>query len=153
MSNYFDQELLHDLREPLASGQLRVEPQVDAYFDLMKGWFVIRNLRPHWSSLPFAVSEVELDPQQQPHAFSAFFARMAHEYSLAGEAVYVGDSATSLAVLGDVSALLEVPECLFSIPQHHYLLAADQGWFMCFTFEGDMGFGFLSGDLNQISRR
>lgn len=143
MSNYFDQELLHDLRQPLASGQLRVEPQVDAYFDLMQGWFEIRNLRPHWSSLPFAVTEVELDPQQQTQAFSAFFTRMAHEYSLTGEAVYVGDSATSLAVLGDVSALLEVLECLFSIPQHHYVLAADQGWFMCFTFEGDMGFGFL----------
>lgn len=144
MSNYFDQELLQDLRQPLASGQLRIEPQVDAYFDLMKDWFEIRNLRPHWPSLPFAVTEVALDRQQQTQAFCDFFARMAQQYSLAGGAVYVGDSATSLAVVGDVSALLEVSECLLSIPQHHYLLAADHGWFMCFTFEGDMGFGFVT---------
>lgn len=143
MSDYFDQALREDLKELVAAGRLKLSLDVEHYFSLMKTLLPIRNLRPDWQQMPFLVTEVAEHQQDKTALFRAFFERVVHEFRLSAEAVYVGDSCTDIAVLGDTAALMEVSGCLFSIPQHHYVLAADQSWVMCLTLEGDMGFGFL----------
>jgi L-lactate permease len=38
--------------------------------------------------------------------------------------------------------IASVLDKLLGIPQHHYLVADDFAWCFCFSFEGDMGFGY-----------
>ena len=152
MSDYFDQQLREDLAEPIAAGQLRVSLDVDHYFGLMKARFPIRSLRPDWQKMPFRVTEVSEDRHSRTEACRAFLQRRVDEFRLTGDAVYVGDGCTDIAVSGDLESLLEISECLFSIPQHHYVLATDQSWFMCLMMEGDMGFGFFRDPGEALER-
>ncbi|WP_124350888.1 hypothetical protein [Pseudomonas chlororaphis] len=80
--------------------------------------------------------------EKKASAFSVFFQEVKLRYGLEGEVFYIGGGATDI-VVGDVEVFVKVLDCFVSIPQHHYFLADDYSWFICFSMEGDMGFNFL----------
>lgn len=95
-----------------------------------------------WDRVPGSIERVEEDESLQSERFTAFFDEIVQRFRLAGDVVYVGDSATDFALAGSVECMRDaLPETL-AIPQHHYLIGPDSSWCLCFTMEGNMGFGF-----------
>jgi hypothetical protein len=95
-----------------------------------------------WSRVPNSIERFEEDTTLQVERFVSFFDEVAQKFGLAGDVVYVGDSATDFALAGAMEHMKEALPELLGIPQHHYFIGSECSWCICFTMEGDMSFGF-----------
>jgi hypothetical protein len=55
-----------------------------------------------------------------------------------GSVIHAGDSLSTFAVRFPASGLRPVLPSLLLIPEHHFVLAEDEVWFLAFSFEGDV---------------
>jgi hypothetical protein len=95
-----------------------------------------------WCRVPDSIERTEEDESLQLEQFLTFFDEVAQNFLLIGEVVYVGDSATDFALAGEIECIRAALPELLLIPQHHYLIGPEFSWCICFTMEGNMGFGF-----------
>jgi len=142
MGRYFDDELIYGLEQYIASGEVSIVKDVDYYVDRVNSRLPIKNRKLDWG-VSFLAAGLEGDRRKRASAFSAFFQEVKLKYELNGNVFYMGDGATDIVVAGSIDVFVKVLDCFVSIPQHHYFLAKDYSWFICFSMEGDMGFDFL----------
>jgi hypothetical protein len=55
-----------------------------------------------------------------------------------GDVIHAGDGLSNFAVRFPASDRRRVISSLLALPEHHYFLAADESWFVAFSFEGDV---------------
>ncbi|MGY1447581.1 hypothetical protein [Pseudomonas gessardii] len=142
MGQYFDGELISELEQYIASGEVAIVDNIDCYVDGINSRLPIKNRKLDWSA-SFLAAGLEVDRRKKASAFSVFFQEVKLRYGLEGKVFYIGDGATDIVVLGDIDIFVKVLDYFVTIPQHHYFLAEDYSWFICFSIEGDMGFDFL----------
>lgn len=140
--NFYEVELRKVLHVAMVSKHIREEGDSTPFFEKLMGAYPVSGSKIDWGSVPGSIERTEEDKALQLNQFLAFFDEVAQKAGLLGDVVYVGDSATDFALVGSIECIREALSELLVIPQHHYLIGSDSSWCMCFTMEGDMGFGF-----------
>ena len=140
--NFHEVELRKALRAQIESHRICELGDSAPIFAQLTKAYPARGSKIDWGRVPGAVERLEEERSFQVERFAKFFDEMVQKFRLSGDIIYVGDSATDFALAGPVECMREVFPELFAIPQHHYLVGPDSSWCVCFTMEGDMGFGF-----------
>lgn len=140
--NYYETELRRILCAAIESNSIRELGDSSPFFAQLMMAYPTKGSKIDWSRVPDAVERTEQNETLQLEQFIAFFDELVQGAGLAGEVIYVGDSATDFALVGSVECMRKALSELLAIPQHHYLIGSECSWCMCFTMEGDMGFGF-----------
>jgi hypothetical protein len=142
MEGFFDREVRSTLAQSLGCVALRIEDACERYFDVLSARFPADGSKIAWNGLPKARLSIESDIILQKERFLWFFDNAVSDQGLSGQAVYMGDSATEVAVIGDVRDIRTALSALLEMPQHHYVMEPSGEWVMCFSMEGMMGFAF-----------
>jgi hypothetical protein len=140
--NFYDTELRKVLRAELEGSRIRELGDSSPVFAQIATAYPITGSKIDWRRVPGSIELVEEDEVMRVEEFIGFFDEVVQKFSLSGDVVYVGDSATECAFAGSLEYMRAVLSKLLAIPQHHYLVGADVSWCVSFTMEGDMGFGF-----------
>ena len=140
--NLYEAELRKALHSAMESNRIRELGESSPFFAGLMQNYPIDGSKVDWDLVPGSIERVEHDEALQAGQFAAFFDEIAQRFRLEGDVVYVGDSATDFALAGSLQAMREVLPELLMIPQHHYFVGPESSWCLCFTMEGDMGFGF-----------
>lgn len=141
MNNYFEELLLADLKGVLSTGQL-VRLDAAVILACLADTYPIQGSDIDWAALKITEQQYAAFSDEQLTAFIHFFNSMQKKYGLSANVYWVGDSAVDFAIFGNIALMVGVLDKLLSIPQHHYLIAADFKWCMSFRFEGHMFFGY-----------
>lgn len=141
--NFHEAELLKALHPAIVSRRLVSVGDSSTFFARLARAYPVNGSKIDWGRVPHAIERTH--EQSNMEEFVSFFDEVVGKYSLAGEVIYVGDSATDFAFASSVECMREVLPELVAIPQHHYFIGPETSWCMCFTMEGDMGFGFSTG--------
>lgn len=140
--SFYEAELRKALRAAIESHRIKELGDSSPFFAQLMATYPVSGSKIDWGRLPGSIERVEEDEAIQAEQFTAFFDEVIQKFRLAGDVVYVGDSATDFALTGSVGCMRDVLPELLAIPQHHYLIGPESSWCLCFTMEGDMGFGF-----------
>ncbi|AOZ04640.1 hypothetical protein [Cupriavidus malaysiensis] len=140
--SFHDAELRQILRKEIESHRITELGDSSPFFAQLAKAYPALGSRVDWALVPNSIERVEEDESLQAEQFVKFFDEVVRTFGLCGDAVYLGDSATDFALSGSLECLREMFPELLAIPQHHYLVGPDSSWCLCFTMEGDMGFGF-----------
>lgn len=140
--NFYEAELRKALHAAMASNRIREVGDSAPFFAQLMKSYPASGSKIDWSRVPDSIERTEEDPALQLDQFLSFFDEVVQKAGLVGDVVYVGDSATDFALAGSMERMREALPELLEIPQHHYLIGPESSWCMCFTMEGDMGFGF-----------
>ncbi len=111
-------------------------------FSRMGKIFEPKGSKIDWGKVPESIQAYESDENQFNAACLEFFAMIVQKFSLDGSLIYVGDGNTDFAISCSVEKMKTVLGVLLEVPQHHYLIGENFDWCFCFSFEGDMSFGF-----------
>lgn len=130
------------MAEHLSLKQLQLIDDSALIFAQLQILYPVTGSRIDWQVLVIKEQEVAPVHEQQLNAFLSFFRRIAKKYVLTGNVYWAVDGAVDFALLGDITVIASVLDKLLHIPQHHYLVGNDFAWYFCFSFEGDMGFGY-----------
>ncbi len=142
MNNYFEQLVQQDVAGLLSTQQLQLIEDSSFIFAQLQALYPVAGSRIDWQALEVREQHIEPVHGPQLNAYLNFFRQAVKRYGLTGNIYWTGDSAVDFALLGDITVIESVLDKLLDIPQHHYLLADDFAWCFCFSFEGDMGFGY-----------
>ncbi|WP_428989917.1 hypothetical protein [Methylocapsa aurea] len=140
--NFYEDEVRKALQAAMASNRLREMDDSSPFFAQLMTAYPATGSKIDWNRVPDSIERSEEDQALHVEQFIAFFDEMVRRVGLAGDVVYVGDSATDFALAGPIENMREALPDLLTVPQHHYLIGPGSSWCMCFTMEGDMGFGF-----------
>lgn len=140
--NFYEAELRKALHAAMESGRVREVGDSSPFFAQLMKTYPASGSKIDWNRVPGSIERIEEEETLQVEQFTAFFDEIVQKVGLAGDAFYVGDSATDFALTGSLECMREVLPELLAIPQHHYLVGPEFSWCLCFTMEGDMGFGF-----------
>jgi hypothetical protein len=140
--NFYEAELRKALRTEIESHRIRELGESSPFFAQLTKAYPASGSKIDWGRVPGSIERVEEDEVLQAEQFAKFFDEVVQKFRLSGDVVYVGDSATDFALAGSLECMREVLPELLALPQHHYLVGPDSSWCVCFTMEGDMGFGF-----------
>jgi len=140
--NFFEDGLRQALRNEIESHRIRELGDSSPFFEQLMKAFPVCGSKIDWDQVPDAIECVEEDRDLQVVQFAKFFDKVIQRYCLSGDVVYAGDGVTDFALGGLLECMREALPELLSVPQHHYLVAPDSSWCICFTMEGWMGFGF-----------
>jgi hypothetical protein len=149
--NFYESELRKILHVQLESNRISELGDSSPFFERLMKEFPFSGSRIDWRRVPESIERVEDDRALQIDQFILFCDEIIRKFDLVGAVVYVGDSATDFALVGTLECMREALPALLAIPQHHYLIGIDNSWCMCFTMEGDMGFGFSLGYRTRTS--
>ncbi len=141
-SNFYEAELRHVLHFAMESNRIRDLGNSSPFFAQLMKAYPSCGSKIDWARVPGSVERAEERADFQIIQFVSFFDQVVQKFRLVGDVVYVGDSATDFALAGSMECMREALPELLAIPQHHYLMGPDGSWCMCFTMEGNMGFGF-----------
>lgn len=128
----------------MEAGRIEEVGESSFFFAQLARRYPAQGSKIDWTRVPGAVERAESREAAQQEQFTIFFDELAAKFDLSGDVIYVGDSATDFALRGSVQHMRKVLPELLEIPQHHYIIGPEAKWCMCFTMEGDMGFGFGS---------
>lgn len=142
VNNYFESILESALKNFTDNGEITINHGADAVYDKIYEKFPFSGSKINWKSVDNAIQDLDENEPSQTKSFETFFAAITEKYNLSGKVMYVGDSATDFCIIGTIDSFLSALPSFFSIPQHHYFVDINFSWCMCFTMEGDMGFGF-----------
>ena len=140
--NFYEAELRKALHAAMESHRVKELGDSPRNFAELIKAYPASGSKIDWDRVPGSVERVEEEESLQAEQFTAFFDEIVQKFRLAGDVVYVGDSATDFALTGSLECMREVLPELLAIPQHHYMIGPESSWCLCFTMEGDMGFGF-----------
>jgi hypothetical protein len=140
--NFYEAELRKALHAAMESNRIRDLGDSSPFFAQLTKAYPANGSKIDWGRIPDSIERTEEDETFQVEQFVLFFDEVVQKFRLAGDVVYVGDSATDFALAGPMESMREALPELLAIPQHHYLIGPESSWCMCFTMEGDMGFGF-----------
>lgn len=140
--NFYEAELQKALKSNFESGQLRENGNSLPFFEKLARTFPVIGSKIDWEKVPDSIELVELQESAQINRFIGFFDEVCAKFSLSGDVIYVGDSATEFALESAVDVMKKILPELLSIPQHHYFIGPGYSWCICLTMEGDMAFGF-----------
>lgn len=140
--NFYEAELRRALHAAMESSRIRELGDSSPFFAQLMNIYPAGGSKIDWGRVPGSVERFEEEGSIQAVQFAEFFDEVVRKFCLAGDVVYVGDSATDFALTGSLECVREVLPELLAVPQHHYLIGPECSWCMCFTMEGGMGFGF-----------
>jgi hypothetical protein len=140
--NFYEAELRKALRAAMESNRIRDLGDSSPFFAQLTKAYPASGSKIDWGRVSGSIERTEEEEALQIEQFVSFFDEVVQKFRLAGDVVYVGDSATDFALVGPMEFMREALPELLAIPQHHYLIGPESSWCMCFTMEGDMGFGF-----------
>lgn len=141
MSGY-DDELRVALSRELCDLRLREVGDGTAEFSLLAEVFPTLHSRIDWARVPGAITFEVGGDEVEHEVVRRFIVSLQRKYDLGGPVTFVGDSATGVALQGEIGTFVRVLKVLLEVPQHHYFVGPGAGWCLCITFEGDVGFGF-----------
>lgn len=150
--NYYEAELRNALCKEIVSHRITELADSSHFFAQLTKDYPANGSKIDWKRVPGSIERVEEDDALQIENFVKFFDEVIQEFRLSGDVVYVGDSATDFALVGSLECMREVLPKLLDVPQHHYLISHDSSWCVCFTMEGDMGFGFCPSPKKILTR-
>jgi len=140
--NFYEAELRKALRTEIESHRIRELGDSSPFFAQLAKAYPASGSKIDWGRVPGSIERVEEEEALQAEQFAKFLDEVIQKFRLSGDVVYVGDSATDFALAGSLECMRKVLPELLAVPQHHYLVGPDSSWCVCFTMEGDMGFGF-----------
>lgn len=141
--NYFEAELLDELSEDIASGNIHVLTSADEHFAALSARYPICGSKIAWSRIVGSIERSERRDDFEFDAFVDFFNEMIALNGLNGAVIYIGDGLINFALDSSIEIFSKKLKEIFSIPQHHYFLAPDYSWCMVFSMEGDMSYGCM----------
>lgn len=139
--NFYDAELREALRGKFNSGKLKDVGDSLLYFEKLEAGYPVVGSKIEWSKLSGSIERFASNDALEMREFLEFFDEVVEGMRLSGDVIYMGDGLTDSALSGDIECFREVLPLLLETPQHHYLVAEDFSWCMCFTMEGGMAFG------------
>jgi hypothetical protein len=148
--NFYEIELRKALREEIESHYIKEVGDSSPFFAQLTKGYPANGSKIDWSQIPGSIERVEENKSLQVKQFIRFFNEVIQKFNLSGNVVYIGDNATDFALVGSLECMMGVVSELLTIPQHHYFVGPDSSWCICFTMEGDMGFGFRPPSTNHI---
>lgn len=140
--NFYESELREALRVAIASNHIRELGDSSPFFAELAKAYPASGSKIDWGRVPGSIERTVEDGPNQVALSISFFDEVVAKFGLAGDVVYIGDSATDFALAGPTERMRQALPKLLEIPQHHYLIGPESLWCMSFTMEGDMGFGF-----------
>lgn len=140
--NFYEAELRRALQAALESNRIKELGDSSPFFAQLMKTYPASGSKIDWDRVPGSVERFDDEEAIQAVQFTEFFDEIVHKFCLAGDVIYVGDSATDFALTGSMECVREALPELLAVPQHHYLIGPESSWCMCFTMEGGMGFGF-----------
>lgn len=141
ISNAYEAELRELLKADLQTGRVREYESSTPFFEGLSKAYPLSGSKIDWKCVPASIQCFDEDASQHVGLFVKFVDDIAKKFSLEGEVVYVGDSATDFALGGMLEDIRPALPSIFAIPQHHYLIGPEFSWCLCCTMEGDMAFG------------
>jgi len=141
-SNFYEADLRKALCKEIESRRIRELGDSSPFFVQLAKLYPTNGSKIDWARVPDSIERVENEDALQAEQFAKFFDEVIQKFRLSGEVVYIGDSATDFALIGSLECMSEALSKLLAVPQHHYLIGSDFSWCICFTMEGNMGFGF-----------
>lgn len=141
MSGY-DDDLRVALDGEFSDNRLREVGDGTAEFALLAQAFPTLHSRIDWGRVPGAITFELADDESAHELIQQFIVSLQGKYDLVGPVTFVGDSATGVALQGEIGTFVRILKLLLEVPQHHYFVGAGARWCLCITFEGDVGFGF-----------
>lgn len=148
-ANFYESELRMALRKEIESSHIKELGDSAPFFAKLAKIYPAIGSKIDWGQVPRSIERSEENEALQAEECADFFDEMVQKFHLSGDVIYVGDSATDIALAGSLGYVRAVLCNILTIPQHHYLIAQDYSWCMCFTMEGDMGFGFCPASANK----
>lgn len=97
-----------------------------------------------WAALPLSIERQDYEQSSQMESFIEFFNEMRDQFDLSGNVLYLGDDRTDVVLKSSMQVFSEILRTLLDVPQHNYFIDEKFRWCMCFSFEGDMAFGYRS---------
>lgn len=140
--NYHEEELSKSLGMLFKSGEIREIGNSSTYFNRLAELFPSNGSKIDWCKVDQSVEDTEPQESKSIPRFIEFFDKICTKFSLSGDIIYIGDSATEFALRLSLETLRKALPEILSIPQHHYIVSEKYDWCACLTIEGDMGFGF-----------
>lgn len=142
-TNFYETALRQALQPAITAGLICDIGDASPWFSSLMTAFPVCGSKIDWSRVPEAVERrlaAALPSEQQQ---LDFFDGIAERCNLHGRVIYLSDSAIDFGLAGEIGSVRQVlPTLLTLIPQHHYLIAEDLSWCMCFSMEGWLAFGY-----------
>lgn len=140
--NFYEMELRKSLKSDFESGLIRVVGDSSQFFGELAQNYPVSGSKIDWAKVPASIERFEDQEPLQIERFMEFFEEVDARFQLLGDIIYVGDSATDFALEASIEDMRRILPTLLKVPQHHYFIGRNYAWCICFTMEGDMGFGF-----------
>jgi len=140
--NFYESELRKVLRVDFKAHHIRDLGDSSPFFAQLNKAYPTYGSKIDWGRVPGSIERVGGEESLHGEQFIKFFDLIVEKFSLSGDVVYLGDSATDFALAGSLECVRSVLPELLAVPQHHYLVGLGSIWCACLTMEGEMGFGF-----------
>ena len=137
----FEEELLADLNVFIKAGNVSIKKSSDVYFNRLAEFFPLYGSKIHWGKVADSVVDFASNKNDVTE-WVIFFNSMVKHKGLSGKVIYLNDSAIECVLIISLDTLSKCIQPILEFPDHHYFIAEDYAWCMCFTMEGDMTFGF-----------
>ncbi|QDU78367.1 hypothetical protein Pla110_00680 [Polystyrenella longa] len=147
MSDGLNDEILHELSSPIATGDISIFEE-DLIYDAIKDNFPIGMGRIDWSKVKqhkYLNCSCNCDfDHSLPKEIGNFFLTFFRDFKIdENSTVYVmNDDAYSFAFRMPIRILMNVLHIILSYPQHTYIIPEDSHWCFQYTWEQDLYCGF-----------
>ena len=140
MSTY-EEDVRFSLKDDINAGLISETGEAELVFKELGKNFPVLGSKIDWDKIPGSIIDFEKCKEMQEKRFCKFFDDVRAKFSLSGDVIYVGDSATDFSLLGSIDTIRRHLPDLLEVPQHHYFVGVGCSWCICLTMEGDMGCG------------
>jgi hypothetical protein len=141
--NGYDEDLDIEIKDVLGDAP-RVAPfNASPYFEKLAMIMPLQGSRLDWDRVPNARVAFTPIGEQQTADFETFFKQAVLDFSLTQDVIHLSDGGPELARRLPMSEMVKTLDPFLSIPHHHFFIDDNFSWCMVFTFEGEMGFGFI----------
>jgi len=149
--SWHEKQLLEDLRDEIAKGDVEIVDDAAPSYTRLMGAFPVRMNRIDWDAVPNA-RHLKPPPERSQSNFQlveparelrAFWKQVRQDQNIGDEAnvIVLGDSLVRFALRLSVATLTRRLVDILSIPHHTYVFPEDVAWCFNYTAEDDGFFG------------
>lgn len=140
--NRFEKEILEIIDNFGDKSSIEIRSNADYVFRKLQDNFPVSGSKIDWDNVHPRENLTSPLVPITTHDRIKFFSDNIDKYCLIGRAFLIGDSILDFAMEGDPRDFIFILPKFLEIPQHSYVVHEKFTWCFCFSFEGDVDFGF-----------
>ncbi len=138
----YEEELRLELKPGIDNGDIVVIEDASAIFARIDEVFTFAGSYIDWETL-CNVTEEKMDPDAFESSCYRFFKQICGSKVADEKLYYINDSAFDMGLSMSIKTAIEAFPKIIDLPQHHYFVAENFTWCMCFNMLGLANYGEL----------